>query len=267
MILTADAEALGRTNRREAPNGWSTIYIGAHRNTLKPGETPPAADVPYPMAFLVEKRPGGVTRPHFHRADQYQVVVGGSGKLGLHDTAGVAVHYTDAYSAYGPIVAADDGIAWLTLRPAWDPGARYMENLDNRSELRASRARYTHWETTSDPVPPLDDTALRATTAVSSELVLEGENGLASWRYRLPPSATLAGPDPSAGGGQFWVVVSGTLSAAGAAMLGVNSCVFVGREDAALEIAAGPGGAEALCLQFRVPFAMRCPRIKSGQGD
>ena len=40
-------------------------------------------------------------------------------------------------------------------------------------------------------------------------------------------------------------------------MLGVNSCVFVGPDDAALDIAAGPGGAEALCLQFRVPFAMR----------
>ncbi len=50
----------------------------------------------------------------------------GSGRLGLHDIASVAVHYTDAYSAYGPIVAADDGVSWFTLRNAWDPGARYM---------------------------------------------------------------------------------------------------------------------------------------------
>ena len=257
MILTADAETLRQTNRREAPNGWSTIYIGAHRNTLKPGDPVPSAEGVYPMAFLVEKRPGGVTRPHFHRADQYQVVVGGSGKLGLHETGSVAVHYTDAYSAYGPIVAAQDGIAWLTLRPAWDPGARYMENLDNRAELRASRVRHIHWEATTDPTPPSADAALAAATRITASLVLEGEHGLATWRYRLPPGAHLAGPEPSTGGGQFWVVVAGTLSAAGSAFLGLNSCVFVSPDDGPLAALAGPGGAEALCLQFRVPFAQR----------
>src|SRR5215472_11924822 len=34
------------------------------------------------MAFLVEKGPGAVTRPHFHQADQFQVVVAGRGMLG-----------------------------------------------------------------------------------------------------------------------------------------------------------------------------------------
>ena len=257
MILTADADIVRPTNRREAPNGWSTSLIGVNRNTIKPGETPPAEDALHPVAFLVEKRPGGVTRPHFHRADQYQVVVGGSGKLGLHDTGGVAVHYTDAYSAYGPIVAADKGIAWLTLRPGWDPGAKYMENLDNRAELRASRDRHTHWEATSDPEPPVSEAALKTASGIASACVLEGEHGLATWRYRLPPSATLTGPDPAAGGGQFWVVLAGTLSAAGSALLGVNSCVFVAPDDGALPAVAGPGGAEALCLQFRVPYARR----------
>ena len=78
MILTADADTVRLTNRREAPNGWSTSFIGVNRNTIKPGETPPAEGALHPVAFLVEKRPGGITRPHFHRADQYQVVVGGS---------------------------------------------------------------------------------------------------------------------------------------------------------------------------------------------
>jgi len=257
VILTADADIARQTNRREAPNGWSTSYIGVNRNTIKPGETPPAEDALHPVAFLVEKRPGGVTRPHFHGADQYQVVVGGSGKMGLHDTGGIAVHYTDAFSAYGPIVAADDGIAWLTLRGGWDPGAKYMEKPENRAELRASRDRHTHWEATTDPVPPLGEAALKAVTSAGCEQILEGTYGLASWRYRLPPGTALTGPDPSSGGGQFWVVVAGTLSAASATFLGVNSCVFVSPEDGALAAIAGPGGAEALCLQFRVPFAHR----------
>jgi hypothetical protein len=257
VILTADAEIVRHTNRREAPNGWSTSFIGVNKNTIKPGAMPPAENALHPVAFLVEKRPGGITRPHFHRADQYQVVVGGSGKMGLHDTGSVAVHYTDAFSAYGPIVAAGDGIAWFTLRPGWDPGAKYMENPDNRAELRASRHRHTHWETTTDPEPPLADAALKDVSSIACRQVLEGEHGLASWRYQLPPGATLTGPDPSTGGGQFWVVVAGALSAAGSTPLGVNSCVFVAPDDGALDAIAGPGGAEALCLQFRVPYAQR----------
>jgi hypothetical protein len=257
VILTADAEIVRRANRREAPNGWSTSFIGVNRNTIKPGETPPAEDALHPVAFLVEKRPGGVTRPHFHRADQYQVVVGGSGKMGLHDTGSIAVHYTDAFSAYGPIVATGDGIAWFTLRPGWDPGAKYMENPDNRAELRASRDRYTHWEAVTEPVPPLAAAELRATSAIDQQLVLEGEHGLATWRYRLPPGAVLDGPDPATGGGQFWLILAGTLSATGSAYLGVNSTIFVGPTDGSLAATAGLDGAEALCLQFRVPIAQR----------
>jgi phage tail protein X len=257
VILTADAETVRRTHRREAPNGWSTSFIGVNRNTIKPGEAPPAEDTLHPVAFLVEKRPGGVTRPHFHRADQYQVVVGGSGKMGLHDTGSIAVHYTDAFSAYGPILAAGDGIAWFTLRPGWDPGAKYMENHDNRAELRASRSRHTHWEAVTDPVPPLAEAALAALATAGCELVLEGEHGLATWRYQLPPGAALAGPDPAVSGGQFWLVLAGTLSPAGAGPLGVNSVAFVAPDDGPLAAIAGPEGAEALCLQFRVPFAQR----------
>ena len=257
MILTADADTARRTNRREAPNGWSTSFIGVNKNTIKAGEAPPAEDALHPVAFLVEKRPGGITRPHFHRADQYQVVVGGSGKMGLHDTGSVAVHYTDAFSAYGPIVAADDGIAWFTLRPGWDPGAKYMENSDNRAELRASRGQHTHWEAVTVPLPPLDAAALRATPTISRELVLEGEHGLATWRYRLPPGAAMTGPDPAASGGQFWLVLAGTLAPIGESFLGANSTIFVGPADGPLAAAAGPGGAEMLCLQFRVPFARR----------
>ena len=129
-----------------------------------------------------------------------------------------------------------------------------------RQPRRAARARAagdTHWELSTAPVPALGADALRSTPAVARELVLEDAHGLAGWRYRLPPGAAIAGPDPSAGGGQFWVVLAGTLSAAGSAPLGINSCVFVAPEDGPLAATAGSGGAEALCLQFRVPYGRR----------
>lgn len=256
MILTADAET-ARNHRRETPRGWSTPFIGANRYTIRPGDPIPAADALHPVAFLVERGPGGITHPHFHQADQYQVVVSGYGKLGPHETGTVAVHYTDAYSAYGPIVAAGDGIAWFTLRNCWDPGAKYMADLDSRAELRASRGRHTHWETTTEPVPPLAAADLKATAALAREQVLEGEHGLATWRYRIPAGGTLTGPEPGNAGGQFWLVLGGTLSTAGSGALGVNSTIFVGPQDGPLAASAGPDGAEALCLQFRVPYAMR----------
>src|SRR5262249_54609512 len=126
MILTANSEVARQTARRRTGNGWHTTFIGENRNTLKQGQAAPEAGMLYPMAFLVEKDPHAVVKPHFHQADQYQVVVQGGGRLGTHDVGTVAVHYTDAWSAYGPIVAAGEGVSWFTLRDARDSGARDM---------------------------------------------------------------------------------------------------------------------------------------------
>src|ERR1700739_2378026 len=152
MILTADSAEARAANRRKTGNGWHTTFIGKNRNTLQPGEAPPEPGALYPMAFLVEKESGAVVRPHFHQADQFQVVVQGGGRLGRHDIGTVAVHYTDAWSAYGPIVAADEGISWFTLRNAWDSGARYMPAA--REQLRQARMQnFQHREATSPPAP------------------------------------------------------------------------------------------------------------------
>ena len=249
MILTADSTVAHATNRRRTPNGWNTTFIGKNRGTLKDGEAPPPDDGLYPMAFLVEKDAAAVVHPHFHQADQYQVIVQGSGKLGVHDVASVAVHYTDAYSAYGPIVAAEDGVSWFTLRNAWDPGARYMPA--HRQQLRDARAKFQHREATCGPLPPLSDTELAALAAPVGEAVIaETADGLGTWRYTVPPAGSVTGPAPSTGGGQFWLVSSGSASAVGGALLPPQSVVFVAPDDEALVMAAGPGGADLICMQF-----------------
>jgi hypothetical protein len=249
MILTADSIAAAQANRRRTGNGWHTTYIGKNRNTLKEGEATPADDIVYPMAFLVEKDAAAVVKPHFHQADQYQVVVQGSGRLGIHDIATVAVHYTDAYSAYGPIIAADEGVSWFTLRNAWDPGARYMPA--QRQQLREARARYQHREATCGPLPPLSDAELAALSGVNGTAVIEEtRDGLGTWRYTVPALGSATGPDPATGGGQFWLVAAGSAQVPGGALLPVNSCVFVAPEDLAAQLIAGPLGADLLCMQF-----------------
>ena len=249
MILAADSERARQSNRRKTGNGWHTTFIGENRNTLKPGETAPEAGLLYPMAFLVEKEAGAVVKPHFHQADQFQVIVQGGGRLGVHEIGTVAVHYTDPYSAYGPIVAAGEGVSWFTLRNSWDPGAQYMPAA--RDKLRAARARHQHRESTAAPLPPLSAPDLAGIREAGSFAVLEHTpDGLGSWRFQVPASGVITGPDPSDGGGQFWLVLAGHASVPSSGLLPVQSCVFVGPEDAGLDVTAGPLGAELLCLQF-----------------
>jgi hypothetical protein len=249
MIMTADSTVARDANRRRTANGWHTTFIGKNRNTLKEGEAPPDASIVYPMAFLVEKDAAAIVRPHFHSADQYQVIVQGGGRLGVHDVGTVSVHYTDSYSAYGPIVAAGEGISWFTLRNAWDPGARYMPA--ERQTLRDARAKFQHREATCGPLAPLSEAERTALTDVSGSAVIEeAKDGLGTWRYTVKPNGVALGPDPATGGGQFWLVSSGTARVPGGALLPMNSCVFVAPDDAAMAMTAGALGADLLCMQF-----------------
>ncbi len=78
MILTANSEVARETTRRKTTYGWHTTFIGENRNTLKQGQAAPEAGVLYPMAFLVEKDPHAVVKPHFHQARS--VSGGGAGR-------------------------------------------------------------------------------------------------------------------------------------------------------------------------------------------
>ena len=249
MLQVADADTQLATRRKRTANGYNTPFIGKNRNLLKEGETPPDDTIIYPMAFLVEKDAGAVVHPHFHSADQYQVVVQGGGSLGKHAIGTVAVHYTDAYSAYGPIIAAEEGVSWFTLRNSWDPGARYMPA--NRETLRAARAKIAHREATCGPLPPLSEAELAGLTEVSSETVIEEtQDGLGTWRYTVPPNGTVVGPAPNSGNGQFWLVTAGSAAVPGGEQLSVKSTVFVGPDEAIATMTAGPNGADLICMQF-----------------
>jgi hypothetical protein len=65
------------------------------------------------------------------------------------------------------------------------------------------------------------------------------------------PGTAIAGRAPSAGGGQFWLVLAGDAAVDGGDPLLANFCIFVGPEEPAFAGALGPVGAELLCLQFR----------------
>jgi len=249
MILSMDASKAREINRRQAKEGWNTLYMGVNRYHREESDPTPDPNAIYPVAFLVEKDPGAVIHPHYHAAEQFQVVVGGTCTFGTHDVDGVAVHYTGPYSSYGPITAKEDGLAFFTLRNGYDAGAQYMPK--ERLGLREGRKHWEHREATAEVPGVMGAAELAALRAISTDDVLaQAQDGVGAWRHRLPPGATMAGPNPASGRGQYWLVLSGSLTMPDA--LGPKSCVFVSPDEAAATVMAGPGGAEVLCMQFPV---------------
>src|SRR5579862_2487593 len=85
-----------------------------------------------PQAYINELDPAVELAAHFHKVDQFQVFFGVSGARFLrHPIPKVMVHYTDAYSTYGPFRSGTEGrLLYATLRAEHSnfggvmPGAR-----------------------------------------------------------------------------------------------------------------------------------------------
>ena len=198
-----------------------------------------------PQGFLVEQPPGSVTPPHFHETDQFQVFVGGSGQMGKRTAQPVAVHYAGGHTPYGPIAAGDDGVQYFTLRRHWDPGAKYMPQ--SRDRLRRGPRRHR----LSDSISLTNggrDRSGGTSVALRTIMPLE-EDGLAAYLLRLGANEAADAPDPAGGGGQYHVVVGGSM-VDGDQTLPRLSCHFVTADEAAARVTAGPDGLDLLVLQF-----------------
>ena len=209
-------------------------YIGS---SPKPGSASYGKDVAgdgSPQAYLVIQPPNSVTRPHFHLTNQFQVFVGGSGRVGKLRVDPVTVQYAGANTPYGPIFAEDAGIHYFTLRQEWDSGAKYLPG--ERDRLVKGRQRQVVGSTTGGGVP---EEALFAPQA----------DGLLALSLRLAPGVSTPLPDSGAGGGQYHVVLAGSL-ARGGEELGPHSLEFASADEGPVEIAAGPRGLELLLLRF-----------------
>jgi hypothetical protein len=247
MAILATTEQARSSRRPIVSNGVSahlTTFIGSNRYMAgADAPPPPGPEAVYPMAFLVEQPAGSVVQTHFHESNQFQIVVAGGGMLGKHALRPIAVHYTNAYSSYGPIAAGEEGLHYFTLRNGYDRGARYLPAA--REELRHVRRRFR--EAVAEPVPP--DRAAPA-VAIVEVLLPEAPDGLGAWRHRLPSGAALRGPDPATGDGQFWVVTAGEMRAPDGASLSALSCAFVGPGEPPFVVTAGEMGLEVVVVQY-----------------
>jgi rubredoxin len=196
-----------------------------------------------PQAFLVENTPHRHLRTHFHDVDQFQVIMQGGGTLGKHAVRPYAVHFSRALTPYGPIQADEEGIAWLTLRARRDAeGAQFIP--EKREKLAQAGPRKP-WQVSeiAEFVDPVTDVALNPLPGVRDE------RGLAAYALRMKPNTTCRLPAPTGTGGQYLVVVAGSLHGDGKTQRSLT-IGYVDPVEPALEVHAGPEGMDALVLNF-----------------
>ncbi len=200
-----------------------------------------------PQAFLIERPyPNPVINPHFHDIDQFQVVVGGHGRIGKRPVKPLAFHYADAYTPYGPIIGEDDGISFFTLRNCASGGHWAMPGNKQHMPGRAGRNVAQLFDT--------DISGLKNTEVKHEFLIDPFEDALQVLAYHLGPNAE-TDPIPSDGGGQYHLVGSGFLldTENGDKELPPKSLIRVDRDEAPAHYKAGPEGASVLCLQYPAP--------------
>lgn len=239
-VVTAYDEVISRRNRRELSNGHYALRTDfIERPEDKTKDTP--------MAFLAEGSPNRVLRSHFHVCDQFQVIYIGQGKLGTHDLVFGGVHFSRAYTPYGPIKYSDKGLGFITLRAHRDPGAQYMP--ESRPALDAVADRKP-WQVTVMPDFNVDFNG--KPVGMKPIEGLKDDRGLSGYSMVMKPGATGYSTDPSRGDGQYILVMKGSIVHEGKQKKGLT-IIWVNKDEPALKLEAGPDGAELIILNFPVP--------------
>jgi len=201
----------------------------------------------FPHAGLSQRAPGRSSRAHFHTVDQFQVVVGGKGKIGRHNLAPYSVHFSRAYTPYGPLLTDNkEGLTFFFLRAQPDPEPPHRMP-ENQGRLRQISDRIP-WQITSLVTFP---SALSTTMFADLQEVrgIKDENGLAAYTLSMKPNAHAYAPDPIHGDGQYIVVVKGSLLH-DEQEHNALALVFIKPQEGPLRVHAGAAGLAAIVLNF-----------------
>jgi hypothetical protein len=237
MIVTG-TRAHGEMRRRflQLPDGFAY-----HKGEwMESGEDPLLS----PTVFLIEQGAGKVLPTHWHRENQFQVVVGGAGTMGKHHIGPIMVHYAGAYSGYGPIIAGPEGVMYFTIRAVHEQGAM-MASRDRDRMVRGPKRQES-----SDSYQPLDDAAIAALTSPRCiDLIAPAPDKLAAQVWQVPPGGSAQALDPAGSSGQFLMVLAGELQHNGQALHQWET-MFVSADEPAQQLQAGTAGAQVLLMQI-----------------
>lgn len=196
-----------------------------------------------PQAYLASVPVAQKVQAHFHPVDQFQVFFGidDGAYFERKPIAGVHVQYSDAFTPYGPFGAGDTRLDFFTLRARATDEHHTMPG--SRDKLQGQRGR------------SLQASVLSGATAgepvQTDALFLPMPDGMAAHHVRVAAGASAVAPWPQGSGGQYIVVIKGTMRC-GAGDFPYQSCLFLGEDDAPLQMnAPATEGFEVLVLQYR----------------
>jgi hypothetical protein len=155
------------------------------------------------------------------------------------------VHYASAYTGYGPIKAGPTGLSYLTLRAIADFEAPYyLPQMRSRMKPLPKVNRHSH------RIELADDASRRERKAVSCEVLIPPvETGAGAWMLRIPPDQVVPAPRHGDCGGQFRVVIAGSMEIADQRLARLG-CAFVDTAESELPVVAGSEGLDVIVLQF-----------------
>jgi len=234
-MITTGTRAQGEAHRRPAPAMGVVFHKGEWMHS---GDDPMLS----PTVALIEQPPDFSFMPHFHRQNQFQVFVGGSGSIGRQALAPVVVHYAGAYTGYGPLVAGPQGIQYFTLRPVCESG--FIPLSQRQAQMVSGPKRHAH--SASIPVACTEEMQTWMEPKETFVIAL-GADGMGARLVNLPSHACCECPHPTGSQGQFLFVLQGTAQAAGHA-LGVWEQMYVTHDEPMPSIMAGVHGVQFLCL-------------------
>jgi rubredoxin len=196
-----------------------------------------------PTAFISEYEPGRRSDAHYHSIDQFQLILGGKGKFARHVVEPYAIHFTRAYTSYGPLLP-DEQTGWtlLVLRTRYDPGSQH--GLEAQERLKKVRDR-NPWQIHRR----VEFTPAAKPIEISDVPGIKDDQGLFANSLSMAANTTLTAPSAAQGDGQFIVVVEGSLIEAGKARK-APAIVFRKPDDGSYTLQAGPKGLQALILNF-----------------
>lgn len=156
---------------------------------------------PGPQIYINDLDPTVGLPAHFHKVDQFQVFFGTEGAvLGRQPLSSAVVHYTDAYSTYGPFSAGPSkSLKYATIRATASTFGGVMPGAREELIYRGRR----HFTLDLEPHLGLTD------DVVVDDLIGPDPDGLAVSLVLLPATARLELAVPGTVTGRAYCVVRG----------------------------------------------------------
>lgn len=194
QFVTA-TDAIARRVVKE--NGNSTDYLDYFGKTSPRQFGPEARLITYPSARI--------STAHWHPVDQFQIFFGAPGAMYQHHPMPrTLVHYTDAYSTYGPFSTGDEPFSFYTLRPVPNDFTGRMPGDRDKLKWRGRRQHHVELDAL------LSDDSISAGDTVTHTLLEDSGDELGVRLIAAGPESD-AQLEPFGGSGSFVCILDGEI--------------------------------------------------------